>query len=238
MNGQGGGASNQGSSGVTCFVTDLRILLADDHEVVRRGLRALLDGQPGWQVVGEACDGRQAIEKTQQLNPDVVVLDITMPQLSGLEAAKRILADAPRTKLVFFTMHSSEQMVYEALNAGAHGYVLKSDAANDLIHAVESTQQQRKFFVSPKLEPLISKEYFKRGHRATVAKVPAEVLTAREREVLQLLAEGRNSKDVATALGISLKTVETHRANLMAKLDLHSLPALVRYAIRNKLVMP
>jgi DNA-binding NarL/FixJ family response regulator len=223
---------------VMSCVSELTILLADDHEVVRRGVRALLDGHPGWRVVGEACDGRQAIEKVQQLSPDVVVIDITMPQLSGLEVARRVLADWPRTKLVFFTMHSSEQMVYEALNAGGHGYVLKSDASNELVHAVESTQQQRKFFVSPKLEPFISKDYFKGGRKTTIAKVPAEILTPREREVLQLLAEGRSSKDVAGTLGISLKTVETHRANLMAKLDLHSLPDLVRYAIRNKLVMP
>jgi DNA-binding NarL/FixJ family response regulator len=223
---------------VNRLASELKILVADDHEVVRKGVRALLDGQPGWRVVGEACDGRQAIEKVQQLNPDVVVLDITMPQLSGLEVARRILADSPKTKLVFFTMHGSEQMVYEALTAGVHGYVLKSDAGNDLVHAVESTQVQHKFFVSPRLEPLISHEYFKNGRKATVAKVPNEVLTPREREVLQLLAEGKNSKDVAGVLGITLKTVETHRANLMAKLDLHSLPGLVRYAIRNKIVMP
>jgi DNA-binding NarL/FixJ family response regulator len=222
---------------VISFVSELKIMVVDDHEVVRRGLKALLDSQPGWEVIGEASDGRQALEKVHQLSPDVVVLDITMPYLSGLEVARRILADAPKTKLVFFTMHNSEQMVYEALNAGVHGYVLKSDSSTDLVHAVESTQLHHKFFVSPKLEPLISKDYSKGGRKA-VAKVPGEILTPREREVLQLLAEGKNSKDVAVALGITLKTVETHRANLMAKLDLHSLPSLVRYAIRNKIVMP
>jgi DNA-binding NarL/FixJ family response regulator len=222
---------------VTRVVSELRILIADDHEVVRKGLKSLLGSQPGWQVVGEASDGPQTVEKVHQLGPDVVVLDITMPHLSGLEVARRVLAESPNTKLVFFTMHGSEQMVYEALNAGVHGYVLKSDAGNDLVHAVESTQLPHRFFVSPRLEPLISQEYLKNGKK-TVAKVPGEVLTPREREVLQLLAEGKNSKDVATTLGITLKTVETHRANLMAKLDLHSLPGLVRYAIRNKIVMP
>jgi DNA-binding NarL/FixJ family response regulator len=223
---------------VISFVSELKIMVVDDHEVVRRGLKALFDSQPGWEVIGEASDGPQAVERVRQLSPDVVVLDITMPQLSGLEVARRILADAPKTKLVFFTMHNSEQMVYEALNAGVHGYVLKSDSSVDLVHAVESTQLPKKFFVSPKLEPLISKDYSKGGRKSAIAKVPGEVLTAREREVLQLLAEGKNSKDVAVALGITLKTVETHRANLMAKLDLHSLPSLVRYAIRNKIVMP
>lgn len=220
------------------FVNELRILVVDDHEVVRRGVIALLDCQPGWRVVGEAADGRRAIEKVQELSPDVVILDITMPELSGLEVARRVLTSAPKTKLIFFSMHNSEQMVHEALSAGAHGYVLKSDAGKDLVRAVESAQQQHKFFVSPRLEPLISQEYARGGRKAAVAKVPAEVLTPREREVLQLLAEGKNSKDVAVALGITLKTVETHRANLMAKLDLHSLPSLVRYAIRNKIVMP
>jgi DNA-binding NarL/FixJ family response regulator len=220
------------------FVGELRILVADDHEVVRKGVTALLDLQPGWRVIGEASDGRQAIERVHELSPDFVILDITMPQLSGLEVARRILADAPKTKLIFFSMHNSEQMVHEALNAGAHGYVLKSDAGKDLVQAIECAQQQHKFFVSPRLEPLVSREYARGGRKAAVAKVPAEVLTPREREVLQLLAEGKNSKDVAVVLGITLKTVETHRANLMAKLDLHSLPSLVRYAIRNKIVMP
>lgn len=220
------------------MVTETKILVADDHEVVRRGLKALLDSQAGWQVVGEACDGCEAVDRVQKLNPDVVILDITMPRLSGLEAARRILAESPGTKLVFFTMHNSEQMVYEAFGLGAHGYVLKSDASSDLVRAVESVRRQHKMFVSPRLEPLLSQAHLKGNGREKVAKTPTEVLTPREREVLQMLAEGKNSKEVATTLGITLKTVETHRANLMSKLDLHSLPSLVRYAIRNKIVMP
>lgn|SRR5487761_96225 len=219
------------------FVTELRILLADDHEVVRKGLRALLDAHSGWKVIGEASDGREAVEKVAQLKPDIVIMDITMPELTGLEAAKRILADVPGTELLFFTMHNSEQMVHEALGTGAHGYVLKSDASTDLVAAIEALPRH-KVFLSPKLAPLVSDGHPKDGLKSKVAKSPAQVLTSREREVLQLLAEGKSSKEVAGDLNITLKTVETHRANLMAKLDLHSLPSLVRYAIRNKMVQP
>ncbi|MGH9360144.1 MAG: response regulator [Terriglobia bacterium] len=218
-------------------MAELKILLADDHEVARKGLRALLGAHPGWTIVGEASDGREALEKVRRLAPDVVVIDITMPELTGLEAGKRILAEFPGTKLLFFTMHSSEQMVHEALGTGAHGYVLKSDAGSDLLAAIEGLGR-RKIFISPRLAPLISNEYLKAHPRPNTAKTPSEILTAREREVLQLLAEGKSSKQVAAALDITLKTVETHRANLMAKLDLHSLASLVRYAIRNKMVQP
>jgi DNA-binding NarL/FixJ family response regulator len=219
------------------FVAELTILLADDHEVVRRGLKAFLNSHAGWSVIDEASDGREAIEKARKLRPEVVVLDITLPELTGLEVARRILAELPETRLVFFTMHNSEQMVYEALNTGAQGYVLKSDSSSDLVSAIKASSR-RQIFVSSKLAPLMSPEFLKGGPKARVAKVPTEVLTPREREVLQLLAEGKNSKDAAAILGITLKTVETHRANLMAKLDLHSLSSLVRYAIRNKLVQP
>ncbi len=219
------------------MATELRILLADDHEVARKGVKALLDAHPGWQVVGEASDGREAVEHARELRPDVVIMDITMPGLTGMEAAKRILIEFPDTKLLFFTMHNSEQMVHEALGAGAHGYVLKSDAGADLVSAIQGLTRQ-KIFISPRLAPLISNEYLKAHPRPNVAKIPSEVLTRREREVLQLLAEGKSSKEVAVALDITLKTVETHRANLMAKLDLHSLASLVRYAVRNKMVQP
>ncbi|MGH9355464.1 MAG: response regulator [Terriglobia bacterium] len=218
-------------------MAELRILLADDHEVVRKGLRALLDSHSGWKVVGEASDGREAVDKATDLKPDVVIMDITMPGLTGLEAAKKILADIPGTELLFFTMHSSEQMVHEALGTGAHGYVLKSDASTDLVAAIESLPRH-KIFLSPRVAPLVSDGRSKSGSKSGIAKAPVQVLTAREREVLQLLAEGKSSKEVASALDITLKTVETHRANLMAKLDIHSLPALVRYAVRNKMVQP
>jgi DNA-binding NarL/FixJ family response regulator len=203
--------------------------------VVRRGLKAFLDSHAGWKVIYEASDGPEAVEKVRELKPEVVVLDVTLPHLTGLEAARRILAELPDMRLIFFTMHNSEQIVYEALSTGAHGYVLKSDSSNDLVSAIEASAR-RQVFVSPKLTPLMSTDFLKGGPKTRVAKAPDQILTPREREVLQLLAEGKNSKDAAAALGITLKTVETHRANLMAKLDLHSLSGLVRYAIRNKIV--
>lgn len=228
------------------LMSQLRILLADDHEVVRKGLRSLLNAHDGWKVVGEASDGSDAVEKAQELKPDIVIMDITMPKLTGLEAARRILHDAPGTGLLFFTMHNSEQMVNEALSAGAQGYVLKSDAGRDLVMAIEALPQ-RKTFISPKLASLVSSGDdrgrlkavdARRVAKKSVAKTPDQVLTSREREVLQLLAEGKNSKEVATSLDITVKTVETHRSNLMTKLNLHSLAGLVRYAIRNNMVAP
>lgn len=221
----------------------LRILLADDHEVVRKGVKSLLSTHNGWEVVGEALDGRDAIDKARELKPDVVVMDVTMPKLTGLEAARRILTDIPGIGVVFFTMHSSEQMVSEALQTGAQGYILKSDPGRDLIRAIESLPQ-RKAFLSSGVAPLVSVHVPGRTKKkgapeiGRTANTPEQSLTLREREVLQLLAEGNNSKDVATALNITVKTVETHRSNLMAKLDLHSLADLVRYAIRNNIVEP
>lgn len=224
-------------------MSGLRILLADDHEVVRKGVKSLLSAHNGWEVVGEASDGRDAVEKAQELKPDVVVMDITMPKLTGLEAARRILSDMPGTGVVFFTMYSSEQMVSEALKTGAQGYILKSDAGHDLVVAIEALPQH-KTFVSPGLAPLVSiggvqgRLKIKSGAGRKTAKTPDQLLTSREREVLQLLAEGKSSKGAATALNITVKTVETHRSNLMTKLDVHSLADLVRYAIRNHIVEP
>lgn len=226
-------------------MTDPKILLVDDHEIVRNGLKSLLRMRPLWQIVGEAGDGNEAIRKTEELKPDVVVMDITLPNLSGIDAARRILANHPDIGVIFFTMHTSEQMVEEALRTGAHGFVLKSDAGKDLAAAIESIPSG-KVFISPGLAPLISTHLTSKypkpkdldhGTRG-VAKTPEQTLSSREREVLQLLAEGKNSKEVAVALGITVKTVETHRSNLMAKLDIHSLAGLVRYAIRNHMVEP
>jgi DNA-binding NarL/FixJ family response regulator len=219
------------------FVEELTILLADDHEVVRRGLRAFLDSHAGWKVIDEASTGREAVEKARRLKPQVVILDVTLPELTGLEVARRILAESPDMRVVFFSMHNSEQMVSEALHTGAHGYVLKSDSSGDLVLAIEASAR-RQIFLSPKLASTMSTDYLKDSAKAQVPEPPAKVLTPREREVLQLLAEGKNSKDTAAILGITLKTVETHRANLMSKLNLHSLSGLVRYAIRNKIVQP
>ena len=215
----------------------VRIFVADDHEVVRRGVRALLEAQAGWEVCGEAANGREAVEKVRQLAPDVAILDIGMPELNGLEAARHIRRMALQCEILILTLHESEQVVREVLAAGARGYVLKSDAARDLVNAVEALHKHRSFFTST-VSDLLVDGYLKTG----VSEVPAlsshHRLTAREREIVQLLAEGKSNKEVANALGITVKTAETHRTNIMRKLDLHSVSELVRYAIRNQMIEP
>lgn len=209
-----------------------RILIADDHEIVRRGIRALLESHPGWEVCGEATDGRDAIDKARELNPDVALLDVGMPNLNGLDAARQILATAPRTRVLILTVHESEQIVREVLEVGARGFLLKSDAARDLVSAVEALQRRTTFFTSSVAE-LVLNGYL---HRRDDTKPFKDRLTAREREVVQLLAEGKTSKEVAVVLNLSVKTAETHRTNVMRKLDLHSVADLVRYAVRNNIV--
>ena len=218
-------------------VATTRILLADDHEVVRHGLRVLLEAHPGWEVVGEAENGREAVDKVRQARPDVVVLDITMPELNGLEATRQILKAAPQTEVLILTMHESEQVAREVLAAGARGYLLKSDASRDLVSAVDALRQHRPFFTS-RVSQMVLEGYL---HGPSLGDAPAtrrELLTPREREIVQLLAEGKSNKDVAAALGISPKTIETHRANIMRKLNLHSVSELVRFAVRNRMVEP
>jgi len=215
----------------------IRILVADDHEVVRRGLRTLLEAQPGWEVAGEAATGREALEMTKQLKPEVVLLDITMPELNGLEATRQILKALPKTEVLILTMHESEQLVREVLKAGARGYVLKSDAGRDLVAAVDCVSRHKPFFTST-VAQMILEGYLKVASQAADLAAPGERLTPREREIVQLLAEGKCNKEVAHALSISVKTAETHRANIMRKLNLHSLSDLVHYAIRNKIVAP
>ena len=219
-------------------MTAAKILLADDHEIVRRGLRALLDGRPEWAVVGEAETGREAVEMAREVSPDVAILDIGMPELNGFEATRQILKAAPQTEVLILTMHESEQIVREVLDAGARGYVLKSDAGRDLVAAVEALCQHRTFF-SSKIADMLLHAYLRPSQRAGGDPEPARGrLTAREREIVQLLAEGKSNKEVAQALNISIKTAETHRTNIMNKLDLRSITALVRYAVRNNIVEP
>jgi DNA-binding NarL/FixJ family response regulator len=207
-----------------------RILVADDHPVVRRGVKALLESREGWEVCGEASTGREAVEEVKRLDPDIVVMDLSMPELNGLDATRRIRRDSPRTQVLVLTMHHSEELAQQVLHAGARGYVLKSDADRDLVMAIESLQQRRTF-QTPNLAtaPAAGTE---------VGPAPAEWkdLTSREREIVQLVAEGRSSKEVAALLGISIKTVESHRTNVMRKLRIKSVSQLVRYAVRTGLV--
>jgi DNA-binding NarL/FixJ family response regulator len=212
----------------------LRIMVADDHEVVRHGVRALLDGHPGWEVVAEAADGRDAVEKAIQLKADIVILDIGMPNLNGLEATRQILRSLPQARILILTMHESEQVVREVLEAGARGFLLKSDAGRDLVAAVEALQRHKTFFTSKVAEMVL--ESFLKSKPRPADQAEREILTPREREIVQLLAEGKSTKEVAVALGLSVKTAETHRSNIMRKLNLHSISELVLYAVRNNIV--
>jgi DNA-binding NarL/FixJ family response regulator len=209
-----------------------RILLADDHELVRKGLRILLESQPGWEVCGEASDGRAAVEMSRRLNPDIVVMDVSMPELNGFEATRQILAKQPKVEVLALSMHESQQIIREVLDSGARGYVLKSDAGSNVVAAVEALRRHAYFFSTQLGESLVE-QAGGRGQRR--AKVPG-ALTTREREILQLLAEGCTNKLVASRLGISVKTAETHRARIMRKLKVDSVADVVRYAIRNGLI--
>ena len=214
-------------------MTPLRILVADDHQVVRTGLRTLLESKAGWQVCAEAANGREAVEKAGELHPDVAVLDIGMPLLNGMEATRQIRKVSPGTEILILSMHDSEHMIQGVLDAGAHGYILKDDADRNLLAAVESLRRHKPYLSS----------------RASVAAAgaqpssdgldrPARRLTPREREIVQLLAEGKSNKEIATYLHISVKTAETHRANIMLKMNFHSVTELVRYAVKNKIIQP
>jgi DNA-binding NarL/FixJ family response regulator len=213
-----------------------RILVADDHEIVRRGLCSLLRAQPDWEVCGEASNGREAVEKALELKPEVVILDIGMPSLNGLEATRQILKASPSTKILILTLHDSDQVVQEVLNAGARGFLLKSDAARDLVAAVEALRRGKIYF-TPKVASMVLDGYLRRDNVVGTPETPTRSrLTPREREIVQLLAEGKSSKEVAVVLGLSVKTAETHRSNIMRKLELHCVSDLVLYAIRNNIV--
>lgn len=213
-----------------------RILLADDHEVVRRGLCSLLRAQPDWEVCGEATNGREAVEKALKLKPEAVILDLGMPSLNGLEATRQILKALPQTRVLILTLHDSDQVVQEVLNAGARGFLLKSDAARDLVAAVEALRRDKIYF-TPKVASMVLDGYLRRNTPGAEAEISTRSrLTPREREIVQLLAEGRSSKEVAVVLGLSVKTAETHRSNIMRKLELHSVSDLVLYAVRNNIV--
>jgi DNA-binding NarL/FixJ family response regulator len=212
------------------------VLVADDHEVVRKGLRSIVEEQPGWEVAGEASDGREAVDKARELRPDVAVVDVSMPGLNGLEATRQMLRNDAESKVLILTMHESDPLIREVLDAGARGYLLKSDASRDLVTAVEAIRRNKTFFTS-RVEQIVLDGYLDKKSRVVpTTDSPASRLTPRQREIVQLLAEGKSSKEVAVALGLSVKTAETHRANIMRRLECHSVSELVRYAIRNHII--
>lgn len=212
----------------------IRILLADDHNVIRRGLSALLERQEGFSVVAEAADGREAVELALAVKPDVVVIDVAMPNLNGLEAARRIYEKRPETAIVILSMHSDEGYVLRALSAGARGYLLKDSPEEDLIRAIRAAHAGKAFF-SPEISRMLAEDYMRQMRQRGVED-SYELLTPREREVLQMLAEGNTNKDVAGKLGLSLYTVETHRGNVLEKLNLHSSAEMILYAVRKGIV--
>jgi DNA-binding NarL/FixJ family response regulator len=212
----------------------IRILLADDHGVVRKGLRLILERHEGFEVVGEAADGRQVVRLAEELMPNLVIMDIGMPQLNGIDAAAQIIHRNPRVGVIILSMHSDEGYIVRALSAGAKGYLLKDSAEEDLVQAVRIVAQGRPFF-SPKITQTLLEDYV-RQLRQKGLQDSYDLLTEREKEVLQLLAEGKSNKEVATILDLSVYTVETHRTNLMQKLNLHNTAEIVLYAVRKKII--
>ena len=218
-------------------VANLRLLIADDHELVRKGVRTVLEEQPGWEVVAEASNGREAVEKARLVSPEIVILDLFMPALNGIETAREILKSI-HTKLLILTMYDSEELIRQALETGAQGYVLKTDAGRDLVIAVDALRRDKIFF-SRKVAHMVLEGY--PGHPTTLigqhtTQKRRSHLTDRQKQILQLLAEGKSNKEIAAALNISTKTAETHRTNIMRRLDYHSVTELVRYAIRNHVI--
>lgn len=208
----------------------IRVVLADDHILVRQGLKSLLEREK-FQVVAEASDGQEIIRLTGELHPDIAVIDISMPTLNGIDAARELARCCPKTKVILLTQHEEEQYVHEALEAGVKGYVLKSQVASDLVHAIQQVSRGG-VYLSPGVSRAVVEAYRTRSER------PLDPLSGRERQVLQLIAEGKSTKDVASLLGISVKTAESHRSRLMQKLDIHETASLVRYAVRRGLVQP
>ena len=212
-------------------MANFRILIADDHEIVRQGIRAIIESHPGWEVCAEAVDGQETLQRVEECNPDLIALDIGMPNLNGLDAGRQILRENPKAKILFLTVYDTDQAAKTAMQMGAKGLILKSDAGKELIGAIETIQRNAVYF-SPKLNHAgLGSDL--RGNRRSLEK---DTLTRRESEVIKLLAEGKSTKDVAALLGLSVKTAETHRSNIMGKLGLHSVSELVLYAVRNNIV--
>lgn len=215
-------------------MSPVRIVLADDHTILRNGLRAVLEREPDFAVVGEAANGREAIAVVGREQPQIVILDIAMPVLNGIEAAQRISTDYPKTAVVILSMHSDEAYILRALRAGARGYLLKDSAERDLIDAIRAVSSGKAFF-SPAVSKVLADDYLRQVRQQGVED-SYELLTARERELLQLIAELRSTKDIATLLGVSPHTVDTHRGNIMQKLNVHSIPELILYAVRKGVI--
>jgi DNA-binding NarL/FixJ family response regulator len=215
----------------------VRILLVDDHDVVRRGLKALLQEHPGWDICGEATTGRDAIALAAQLEPDIAIVDLMMPDLNGLETTRQVRRISQRTQVLIFTMHQNEALLYEVLAAGARGYLLKSDAERYIITAVETLLRRQPYF-SGQVSETVLEGFLHATRPPSVDGAVSLPLTPREREIVQLLAEGYRNKQIGQKLGISTKTVETHRAAVMRKIDVGSIAGLVRYAVRNHLTEP
>ena len=214
----------------------VRILLADDHDVVRRGLKALLQERADWEVCGEALSGRQAVELAREMRPDIAIVDLMMPDLNGLETTRQIRKVSENTQVLIFTMHHNEALVHDVLDAGARGYLLKTDGERHIVAAVETLMKRQPYF-SAQISETVLGGFLRSGRQAVTAEggsVPR--LTPREREIIQLLAEGHRNKKIAEELGISVKTVETHRTTVMRKLGVSSVVDLVRYAVRNHLI--
>ena len=214
----------------------VRILVADDHAIIRRGLRALLAHDPEFEIVGEACDGIEAVELAERVRPDVAILDVSMPHLNGLEAARRILSTLPGTHIVLLTVHADETYLLGALKAGARGYVLKNSAEVEVVEAVRAVTRGKAYF-SPRVSGILADEYL-RYLREQDVDDPYDLLTSRERQILQLLAEGQSNKDVANLLNLSPTTVICHRQHIFQKLDFHNVADLILYAIRKGIVSP
>ena len=209
-------------------MSSLRLLIADDHEIFRAGLRSLLEAQAGWRIVAEAANGREAVAKAIETRPNIALLDIGMPVLNGLEASRQIVRSSPGTKIVILTVHDSDALIKKVLGCGARGYVFKTDAARDLVNAVRAVQSDNTFYTAKVSEVMLD------GFRSLNSSTSR--LTTRQREITQLLAEGRSTREVADLLHVSIKTAETHRANIMRRLSCHSVSELVRYALRNQII--
>jgi DNA-binding NarL/FixJ family response regulator len=213
----------------------LRILIADDHDVMRQGTQSVVERQPGWEVCGFASTGREAVAKAAELEPDIVIMDMTMPELNGLDAAIQIKRRAPKTEILMFTGHATDQLIREVFGAGVKSFINKAEAHTCLVEAIESLSRHKPFFTNDVSEILFS-NILNRAEGSQDAAEPGQRLSLREREIVQLLAEGKSNKEVGEALAISVRTAETHRASILRKLNLNSLADLVRYAVRNKII--